>query len=190
MLIDQYLPYYDVSDVNFVVVSAAPAQVYDLVRHVDLYRAPVIRVLFWLRTLPERLLRSKESAQRTRSSTLTIDDIVAPGSGFIVLSENPGEEIVIGAVGKFWQPRLEFVNVDAADFSGFETSGYAKLAWNICVQPYGSERSLVSVEARVKAIDEASRRRFRLYWKLIGPVSRWIRRRGLALIVADAAKLT
>lgn len=189
MLIDQYLTHYDVGEVNCDVVSADPAQAYALARHVDLYRVPIIRVLFWLRALPERVLWSKESAQRTRSRTLTIDDIVAPGSGFIVLSESPGEEIVIGAVGKFWQPRIEFVTTDAADFTEFETSGYAKLAWNICVQPYDSERSLVSIEVRVKAIDEASRRRFRLYWKLIGSVSRWIRQRALALIAADAMKL-
>jgi len=189
MLIDQYLTHYDVSEVNCAVVSAAPARAYDLARHIDLYRVPIIRMLFWLRTLPERVLRSKASVQRTRSRTLTIDDIVAPGSGFIVLSESPGEEIVIGAVGRFWQPRIEFVTTDAADFTGFETSGYAKLAWHICVQPYGSERSLVSIEVRVKAIDEASRRRFRRYWKLIGPVSRWIRQRALTRIVADAVKL-
>ena len=189
MLIDQSLPDYDVSEVNVVVVSAAPAQAYTLTRHVDLYRVPIIRVLFWLRTVPERVFRSHASRHRTRSSTLTIDDIVAPGSGFIVLDESPGEEIVIGAVGKFWQPQIEFVTTDATDFTGFETSGYAKLAWNMCVQPYGSERSLVSIEVRVKAIDETSRRRFRRYWNLIGLVSRWIRQRALALIVADAVTL-
>ena len=189
MLIDQYLPSYDVSEVNVVVVSATPAQAYILARHVDLYRLPLIRLLFGLRTLPERLLPSPESGQRKRSRTFTIDDMVAPGSEFIVLSESPGEEIVIGAIGKFWQPRIEFVTIDAAEFAGFETAGYAKLAWHIYVQPYGSERSWVAIEVRVKAINETSGHRFRRYWKLIGPLSRWIRRRALALIVADAVKL-
>ena len=42
--------------------------------------------------------------------------------------------------------------------------------------------SRLTTETRVKATDERSRRRFRLYWLLIGPLSALIRRRWLRAI--------
>ena len=48
--------------------------------------------------------------------------------------------------------------------------------------------SRLSTETRVRAADERTRRRFRLYWLLIGPFSALIRRRWLAAVIASAKR--
>ncbi len=189
LLIDRYLDRFEFGDLTCGIVPAPPEQAYRLARHADFNRVPVIRSLFWLRTLPERLFGSADASQAGGSGSLTVDDIVAPGSGFMVLAEQPSQELVVGAVGKFWKLTPEFKALDPSEFKDFDEPGYAKLAWNIRVRPYGAGRTLVSIETRVLAMDEASRRRFGRYWRIIGPMSRLIRRQGLALIAADAGRV-
>ena len=62
----------------------------------------------------------------------------------------------------------------------------AKAAWNFRVEPISDERSVVITETRVRCTDDGGRRRFVLYWAVIGPFSAVIRRRALGLIDQDA----
>jgi len=71
-------------------------------------------------------------------------------------------------------------------FSSFAQPGYAKVAWNFQVQPMDRGFSLFSTETRVLASDDASRRSFRRYLRLVGPFSGFIRRRTLGLVKLDA----
>jgi hypothetical protein len=48
--------------------------------------------------------------------------------------------------------------------------------------------SRLTTETRVRALDERTRRRFRLYWLAIGPFSALIRRRWLAAATASAKR--
>jgi hypothetical protein len=93
------------------------------------------------------------------------------------LADEPPHEVVVGAIGKVWKPDIPFVHVGSAqDFISFAEPGYVKVAWALRVVPDDEKRSRVEVEVRVKATDEASRRRFQRYFRLIGPGSRYIRR--------------
>lgn len=56
-------------EVDRVNVAAPPEQVWQLLRHGDLNRSPLIQALFWLRAVPDRL-RSKHEA-----TSLRIDDL-------------------------------------------------------------------------------------------------------------------
>lgn len=80
--------------------------------------------------------------------------------GWPVLGEG-GDEIVIGAVGKFWRPASLSVTPDR-------------------------NRSLVSYECRTLITDPVSRRRFRRYWWLIHPFVAHILAATVQTIKADA----
>jgi hypothetical protein len=60
--------------------------------------------------------------------------------------------------------------VTAENFASFSEPGYAKLAESTTVSPYGAHACILTLEARVAATDEDSRRRFQRYWRATGPV--------------------
>ena len=74
----------------------------------------------------------------------------------------PNREIAFGAVGKFWQPVIEWRDVPRAEFNGFAEPGWGKIAANFCVLPYGERSTLLSYECRTVTTDPESRRRFLL----------------------------
>ena len=131
----------------------------------------MIRLLFALRGLPRR-------------QPLILQDLST--SGFVVLGEDPGTEIVLGVTGRFWRARGGLRRVGPDEFASFTEPGYAKAAWNFGVEPTDDGRSIVSTETRVTTTDPASRQAFRFYWRLVGPFSGLIRRRALALIKGTA----
>ncbi len=100
-------------------------------------------------------------------------------SGFTVLAERPGEEIVAGTFGRFWTLREQAnmqAPLDLEDFHAFSRPGWAKGAMTIRVEPRDDGSSTLLTETRVLCMDERSRRRFAPYWALIRVFSGWIRR--------------
>jgi hypothetical protein len=76
-----------------------------------------------------------------------------------------------------WRLRIPFVHVpSAADFARFDRPGSVKVAWVVRVTEHSRAATLVSLEVRVSATDEDSWKRFRRYFRVIGPWSRLIRR--------------
>lgn len=85
---------------------------------------------------------------------------------------------------------IPFVHVgDDGAFAAFSQPGYIKVAWALRVLPRGARKSHVEFEVRVAATDEASWRKFRRYFRVIGPFSRFIRRSLLRALARDAAAL-
>ena len=133
--------------------------------------SPLVHVLFRLRGLgaPSGSLRE----------ALTT-------SGFGVLAERPGEEIVVGTVGKFWALReKDYLEAprDLEDFHTFTPPGWAKGVLTLRVEPRDDGTSTLVTETRVLCPDDESRRRFAAYWALIRVFSGWIRHdllRGIA----------
>lgn len=182
-LIDQFLPDYRLRDVSRTAVVAPPERTWAAVRALDLNEVPLSRQLFALRLLPERLraLWRKEAAAPAAKQA-RIEEIVSGDSPFELLGERPGEEVVIGAIGRFWQPRITWAYADPAHFAAFHEPGFGKLAWGMRVAPRESGGSWITVEVRVTATDDAAWARFRAYWFLIGRFSLAIRRGALALL--------
>ena len=178
MLIDRFMPEFDVTECHRILVAAPPEAAYQAVRRVDLGRSAPVRVLFALRTMPALLLRHPRAGERT------FDDLLR--SGFSLLQEDPPVEIVLGVVGTFWRPTGGIRRFDREEFVGFAEAGYAKAAWNFRVAPGTGGRCMVSTETRVRCTDDASRRRFLLYWAVVGPFSGFIRKQTLKLIKGDA----
>ncbi len=114
-------------------------------------------------------------------------------SGFSVLGERPGREIVFGIAGKFWAPRemAHLVRVpDARAFTEFARPGQAKGAMNFRVEPLDDDRTLLATETRVWCSDRRARLLFGLYWTLIRIPSGVIRVDMLRAIARRATELS
>ncbi len=177
MLIDCFLPAGEVSSRHEVEVRAPAERVWAAARSLDLAGSPVVRALFALRSLPGIL--SRKSVAR-RGLGMDMDGLLK--TGFVILAEAPGEEIVLGLVGRFWTPNGGIVRVDPAEFAAFDRPGYAVAAWNFTVRGPAAGPVRLATETRVRLTDPSSRRRFRAYWTVVGPFSGLIRREMLRTI--------
>ena len=190
MLLDRYLPLYDVTETHAVVIDADTELTWQAVRRSDLSRSAVIRVLLELRSLPNRLqgVLKRRPSEPSRPP-LTFDDMER--AGFLLLGEWPGHEIVFGSVVQPWKAVTDdepAPQVAAGRFAEFDTPGYVKVAFNIRVEPYGSGRALITTETRTAATDSTSLHRFARYWMLVGPFSALIRRLMLRIVKSDAER--
>jgi hypothetical protein len=165
-VLDDFLPDYDVNEVHSVSTSASPAAVMDAIHTLTPREVPMLVALMAVRSVPALLQRRRLSL---RGPLL---DGFRHG-GFVDLSETP-DELVIGGVGRFWQPSGGLRRIDAADFRDFAEPGFAKAAFNFQVDRAGG-RTLVRTETRIATTDEHARRRFGRYWRLIYPGSALIR---------------
>lgn len=186
LLLDRYLGEADFTQVEHKLVHASTGDTWRAIKVVDLSRVgdvmPLTRVLAWLREAPERFGRGR---RRPRAEAIRFDDLSA-ADGWVKLDERAERELVLGAIGKFWKPRIEWRTVEAAAFRPFAEPGYAKLAIGLSIRPYGRSRTLVTYEARTVATDDRSRRRFRRYWSVIRLGAGVMMRGALELIRRDA----
>jgi hypothetical protein len=190
LLIDRFLPTYDVAVVHADVFRASPAQSYLAVSELDLFQAPVIRTLIGIRGLPQRVVgavtgrRTTTTVEESRR-TFRLKDMVA--LGWISLGETPGVEMVLGQVNRPWKAVAAPMHAPTTpeQFTSFDEPGFAKIATNLRIDPYGNGSSILTMETRVAITDDESRRRFRRYWLLIGPFSSLIRRIALRLLATE-----
>lgn len=170
--LDRLIPEPRLRQVDSIEVAASPRKAWDLVRHADLGRSPFVRALFALRALPARF-----SGEPRESGRLCIDDITRGSQpGFRVLDEREGHHVTVGAIGPVWHPTIDFVDIRTAeDYARFADPGQVKVAWEVRVEPRGDLGASIAIEVRVTATDEDAWRRFRRYFRLIGPGSRYIR---------------
>jgi hypothetical protein len=166
LLIDNYLPNYDVTARYGIDVHAPLPRVYETARSLDLRGSRIIRLLFRLRGLPEANLTLEGMAQW----------------GFILLADEPEREIVHGLIGRFWVRSPQIRPVPAGDFVRIQPPGMAKAVMNLAFSPLEDGTVRVTTETRISCPDESSRRSFRRYWRLIGPFSGLIRKEWLRLI--------
>ena len=154
MRLSEQLPEYDFAERHELAVDAPAERTLAAAREVALRDAPLIGLLFGLRGMrsgPGSLFEAMRAA------------------AFELVAEEPGREVVLGAVGRPWQPRGGIRG--GVDFRSFAERGYAKMAFN-----FVADGRTLATETRVLLTDAASRRRFRAYWLAIRPFSGLIRR--------------
>jgi hypothetical protein len=171
MLLEEVLPEYDVNEVHELWVPADPAAAYNALLEVPASEVRLFRPLMRLRTLG----RSGRAFNAARPLLEEMKRI-----GFVELGARPGEEVVVGAIGRFWSP-LGNRPRPTTDFAGFVEPGYAKAAMNFTVAPEGNG-SRIRTETRIVGTDAAATRKFRLYWLAIRLGSGAIRRSWLKAI--------
>src|SRR5688572_3888299 len=160
MLIEKYLPTFDVREYHELAVQGEPERAYTALRSVDFNRSRLVRALFAARTLPSRLrFRGVKPATQLASFLET-----AIALGWVILEELPGRELVVGAITQPWVPVVRFVGLPAPEFAAFAEPGFAKIVWTLGVHPAAVGSCVLSTETRVLTTDTVSRRKFRRYW--------------------------
>lgn len=172
------MPEYRMRQVNRVRVKASPAEAWKVVRALDIESSLISQILFKLRSLPE-VFAGKTNNRNENHQTFGIESFTGPGKGFQILDELPGEEIVVGSVGKFWKLNIEWVQINSETFRTFNNPGYGKLAWNLRVDSDGHGGSWITWDLRVNATDAGTWQFFQKYWLVIGRFSHWLRRSAL-----------
>ena len=183
MLLDDIAPTYDASSRHSLWVGASPVEVYQIARHTDLGRSWLVRGLMGLRAVPAvlaALVRGRRRGSRTNEKSVG-------RLRFTVLEEKPGEEFVLGIMGRFWTPTGNVVTTDPEQFRHPPPAGLAMGIWNFRVTPSGAG-TLLSTETRVRCGDPTTRRRFIRYWRIIRWGSGLIRRSMLQRIRREAEK--
>jgi len=183
--LDAFIPEPRSCEVDSIATEVPASTAFANARHFDLARVPLAAFLFWLRTLPERLGDERRSGARPK---LTFDEIGRSGTGFQVLVDDP-ERLVVGAVGRFWQTRMELADVAPERFASYAEPGWGKLAWELRAEEreHGSE---LVFELRLDATDDEAYRKLRRYYRMIAPFSRFFRRSGLRLMRDDLSPRT
>jgi hypothetical protein len=173
MVVDEFLPTYDVSDAVASVVDADVAATWDALLEADLIevgrRRPLAGFFNVLRALPDitsKLVHGKsllKPPDRMRLKDMT--EMTLGEGGWVLLGERPHDEIALGLVGKFWRPVIPFARVSADEFTDFARPGWAKTVFSLSVR--GLEQgTLLSGVMRTATTDGHARRWFRRYWTL------------------------
>lgn len=159
MLIDRYLDTFDFSERHHVSVAGPPEEIYSAAYEIDFTESFAIRWLLRLRGM----------------STENFSLRAIERSIFKKLDEEPGSELVLGLIGRFWTIFGDLQRIrSASDFCEFEKPGYAKAVWNFSVAAEGTG-SRLTTETRIRCLDDASRRSFGCYWTLVRSFSGLIR---------------
>ena len=180
-LLHQFMPTFDVIDRHRVAVAAPAAITYESARAMDLKRSPLVRAIFNGRELVMRA----EPVETAPPQPL-VDECLSLGWG--VLAEEPGREIVLGAVTRPWEANVTFRALPPSEFTAFDEPGYVKIAWNLRVEPNGPDRSIFHTETRAATTDAYAARRFRRYWTMFSPGIKLIRLESIRMVRRDAQR--
>jgi len=185
-LLDVHLPAYDVALTEHLTVEADAPTVFEVARDLDFLtvRTPLLTAAFFVRGLPARL--SGKPTPELPELRLFADPSSSGLPGWVVLGQVPGREIAFGAVGKFWQPDIEWCDVPFDRFTGFDEPGWGKIGCHFLVRSNGPGRSVISYECRTATTDPESRKKMMRYWWIIRPFVGHIMRATLRTIAADA----
>lgn len=192
-LIDRYLPRFDVTQIEHLVVDADTATTWTALTELDLLRVhtPLLDAAFAARELPAKvggwLGRPRSAPPPPPELKPAGGDVELPG--WLSLGRVEGHEIALGAIGRFWQPTIEWYDVSEMtpdEFAAFDEPGWGRIAASISLRPYGRDRTLVSYEARTATSDPDAARKFGRYWRLVRPFVAHIMRATLATLARDA----
>lgn len=185
MKLNYYLPQYHFVEKHSIIINSIPEKVFKAIWHLDIADSKIVRILFKLRGFYGLIHTGGKSNQQS-SLGLSFGDLINNG-GFILLEEDPNQEIVMGMAGKFWQPSGgKAKNMKAEDFASFEQTGYCKTAWNFYINKTTSNALTLSTETRVLCYGKQAKLFFLFYWSVIRLFSGWIRLEMLKMIKEQA----
>jgi hypothetical protein len=178
-LIDPFLPDPEVRERHQTLVDAPTEITWAAAQDLDFRDSALVRAIFRGR---EMLMRGRPAREHARTFLEQVQAL-----GWRRLAEEPGRELVFGAVTRPWEANVVFRGMAPEEFRTFNESDYAKIVWSLQVEPAG-ERSVFSSETRVATTDAAARRKFRRYWSLMSPGILLIRRESLRLVRREAER--
>jgi len=123
-LLDRFLPECEVLERHQTRVAAPADVTYVAAREMSLAASPVVRAIFRGRELLMRSSAADRPEEQPPQSLL--DEVLSIGWG--VLAQEPGREIVLGAVTQPWKSHVKFRALPPDEFAAFNTPGFAKIA--------------------------------------------------------------
>jgi hypothetical protein len=190
-VIDHVLAVYDTRLARGTVVATPPGVAQEAALDADLVdlwrRDVVVRLLIAGRAAPDTIAPAPARRRAPCGGPRDHDPRLAAVSGRVDPARRGARaELVLGAVGRFWAPRLEWRNTAAEEFAPFWEPGWGKIAAALRVEPSGENQTVLICETRTAATDPLSGLRFRRYWLLARPGVWLILGRVLAGIRRDA----
>ncbi len=149
--------------------------------NMDLEDSHVIRAIFRGR----ELLLGADAGKKRQVRGLVA---VTKALGWGVLAEEPGHEIVMGAVTQPWNANVVFRSLPPDEFAAFNEAGYVKIVWTLRADAVSDTTSIARTETRAIATDAESRRKFRWYWARFSPGIVLIREISLRLVKKEAER--
>ncbi|HEY8060679.1 MAG TPA: hypothetical protein VID94_18065 [Acidimicrobiales bacterium] len=187
MLIDEQMPTWERRVLAARVVAAPVGATFAAIRRVDFLQSPVIALPNRARAGLDRLVRPSSQA-RPQPSRFGFDQLLEPDGGFHLLAEDPGLELVLGFIGRWWERGYGRVEWGPEDLRDYQRPGYAVGTWGFSVLPYGGRESVLVTDIRVRTTDAEARRRFRVYWAAVGPFVTAMGRPVLRLVDQEARR--
>lgn len=180
MLLDDFQPQYDFTEVHTICVKASPEIAFRAILDVTPGEISIVmRLLFFLRSLPEKLANRKYAAMNIHDPMLSS----MLNNGFIKLAEDTPHEVVFGmivpgTIGRVWQKSssLDLRPANAQEFIKFSRPGCLRVVANLLVKDSDKPgHVIVYTESRTQAFSPQARRDFTPYWRIIRPFSGLIR---------------
>jgi hypothetical protein len=180
-LLDQFMPEYEVAERHHVRVAAPAATTLSAAVDTDLQGSRIVRAIFRAR----ELVLGAESDAAARPKGLLSQ---TTSLGWRVLEQNPGREVVVGAVTQPWMSNVVFRGLAPEEFRAFQEPGYVKIVWTLRADSVAESESIFRTETRVMTTDPTARTKFRRYWARFSPGIVLIRRVMLGRLKADAER--
>jgi hypothetical protein len=179
--LDRFMPVHDVAERHQVRVAAPVDVTFAAALDTDLEQSAIIRGIIRAREL---VLGAKPDRRIRRDGMLA--QMTSIGWG--ILAEDPGREVVVGAVTQPWLPEVVFRALPPDDFAAFDEPGFVKIVWTLRADPTGASTSVFRTETRAVATDERARRAFRWYWARFSLGIVLIRQLALRMVKAKAER--
>jgi hypothetical protein len=172
----ELLPEFQFREFHEVLVRAPAQEVFRAIRPVTAREIRFFRLLTWLRS--PRVTRARESIVAPPPDQPLLE--VALRTGFALLAEEPGREIVFGTM--LCGGRSVIAGLSPRAFASFSEPGFCKVAMNFRIAGEAGGLVRLTTETRVLALGDSTRRQFAAYWRVIFPGSAFIRRMWLEAI--------
>jgi hypothetical protein len=173
-IINRLMPEFRLRQVDHVAVEAPPERAWKAIEAFDAASIPYVRWLFDLRLIPALVSARMRGEPAPERAHLSLRD-AGNGPGFFRM-EDPGRELCVGSIGKFWKSNIEYAPDAQQRFQTFAEPGFGKLTWSLRVDSRMGGGSWITFDLRVGATDDEAWRTFGRYWLLIGQFSHLIRR--------------
>ncbi len=172
--LDGLLPDFDAEETHTRRVGASPSAAVAAARAATPGEMPLVPLLYALRSAPALLRRGRRREPPRARATSMWEQMLE--SGFVSLVDEE-DEIVVGYAGRPWKLSggVQAGVSSAEEWQRFSAPGYVKALMGFRAEP-ANGGALLTTETRVLATDEAARRRFRRYWRVIRLGSVAIRR--------------
>ena len=179
-LLDRFIAAYDVVERHQIRVAAPADITMAAAREQDLLRVPLIRAIF----------RARQIAMGATAGGPQPHGLLAAmrALGWGVLAEEPGREMVVGAITRPWEANVVFQALPPEEFAAFAQPGFVKIVWTLRADPLDRETSIFRTETRAVATDAEARAHFRAYWAFASPGIALIRRLSLPPLKREAER--